>query len=140
MITSSHYRKEIVACIYGAPRQDLQLFYNKCDQLISKITSENVDMFLVGWYNVNLLSYEYNEGTAEFVNDLCSHLCLLLIDHPMCTETTSTISDDIFFNAYDEQIPTGIIFTQQIICLYSIYSVMQLLLMLLRNCLVTRVW
>ena len=43
-----HYRKEIVGCIYGASRQHLHLFNNKFDQLISKITTENIDLFLVG--------------------------------------------------------------------------------------------
>ena len=75
----------------------------KFDKLISKITSENADLFLVGDYNINLLNYECNEGTADFVNDLYSPLYLQLINRPTrFTESTSTTIDNIISNAYDE--------------------------------------
>ena len=88
-----HQRKNIVGCIYRAPGLDLRLFKNEFEQLICKITSENADLFQVGDYNINLHFYEYKEDTADFVNHLCSHLSLALINRPTWfTENTSTIN------------------------------------------------
>ena len=83
--------------------QVLHLFNNKFNRLISKITSENAYIFIVGEYNINIINYECNEGTADFSNDLYSHLCLPLTNRSTrFTETTFTIEDHIISSVYDE--------------------------------------
>ena len=60
---------------------------------------ENAKFLLAGDYNINLMNHETHKGSDNFLNQLCSHLCLPSITKPTSfTPISSTLIDNIIFD------------------------------------------
>ena len=78
------------------------------EPLLSKIKAEGKVTFLAGDFNVNLVKYNQNKGTAEFLEHLFSNNFTLHITLPTrSTLTSQTPIDNIFLNSQSHRSVSG---------------------------------
>ena len=59
----------MVGCIYKHPRMSTEEFNNQyMSHILEKISFENKGVYLLGDFNINLLNYETDRLTGEFLN------------------------------------------------------------------------
>ena len=76
--------------------------------MLEKVSSENKEVFLMGDFNINLLNYESNRETADFLNNMHSNSIVLYITLPThITPRSKTLFDNIFFNEINEAAISG---------------------------------
>ena len=69
------------------------------NELLEKLSKENKTIFLLGDFNINLLNYDINPPTNEFLDSLSSHYFLPHILQPSRITTNSkTLIDYSFSN------------------------------------------
>ena len=78
------------------------------EPLLSKIKAEGKGTFLAGDFNFNLIKYNQNKGTAEFLEHLFSnnftpHIILSM----RSTSTSQTLIDNTFLNSHLHQSVSG---------------------------------
>ena len=57
--------------------------------MLEKVSFENKDVFLMGDFNINLLNYESNRETADFLNNMHSNSLVPYITLPIDITTRS---------------------------------------------------
>ena len=73
----------------------------------------NKTFFVMGDFNINLLSYDGHTDTNDFINSMVSHHLLPYILHPTrVTDHSSTIIDNIFSNVTEFNTVSGKIINQ----------------------------
>ena len=71
--------------------------------MLEKVSFENKEVFLMGDFNINLLNYESNRETADFLNNMHSNSLVPYITLPTrITPRSKTLTDNIFFNEINE--------------------------------------
>ena len=89
----------IIGVIYRAPDDNLLNFVNTFNNILDKITKENKLCYLMGDFNVNLMNYQKNNLTGEFLDSMFSHLLIPMINRPTrITSHTATLIDNILTN------------------------------------------
>ena len=68
------------------------------DDVLSKLEKSNKTIFLMGDFNINLLSYEHHTETNDFINSMVSH--------------SSTVIDNIFSSVTEYETISGNIINQ----------------------------
>ena len=64
-------KNAIVGCIYKHPKLAIDEFNNhSLSPMLEKVSLENKEVFLMGDFNINLLNYEWNRKTADFLNNM----------------------------------------------------------------------
>ena len=64
---------------------------------LHKIQKENKSLFIMGDFNINILTYEAHSETSDFINLMVSHYLLPYILHPTrVTGHSATIIDNFF--------------------------------------------
>lgn len=92
----------LIVCVYRSPNSNLEIFLNKLEYLLYKITirprNRFKSVFILGDFNVNLL--EKNSKTESFINIFRSFkLHPTIIDKPTrVTSRSQTCIDNIFTN------------------------------------------
>ena len=91
----------VVGIVYRSPNQNLSLFLDKFDEILSTISKNNEHCYIMGDYNID--TYCLNEHSAtninEFVENLFSHMFLPLKSMPTrITAHSATPIDNIFTN------------------------------------------
>ena len=77
-------------------------------KLLENISKEQKSIFLLGDFNVNLLSYNEHNQTNEFLDSLASNLFVILILQPTrITSHFNTLIDNVFSNVIDPDIISG---------------------------------
>ena len=76
---------------------------NYLNKLSDNISKEQKSVFLLGDFNVNLLNYNENNQTNEFLDSLASNSLIPLILQP----TRTTNHSNIFSNAIEPDIISG---------------------------------
>ena len=77
----------------------------KCKNIVTLIDGNNLDIFIMGDFNVNLLNAETNENNNVFLNLMYSHSFYPLITKPTRISTTSaTLNDNICSNSHDDSV------------------------------------
>ena len=75
---------------------------NYLNKLLENISKEHKSIFLLGDFNVNLLSYNEHNQTNEFLDSLASNSFIPLILQPdRITSHSNTLIDNIFSNVVD---------------------------------------
>ena len=83
------------------------------DDVLSKLEKSNKTIFLMGDFNLNLLSYEHHTETNNFINSMVSHYLLPYILHSTrVTDHSSTVIDNIFSNVTEYETISGNIINQ----------------------------
>ena len=93
----------IVGVIYIHPSMDLADFnYNYLNKLLENISKEEKSFFLLGDFNVNLLTYHENNETNEFLDSLAFNSLIPLILQPTrITSHSNTLMNNIFSSVID---------------------------------------
>ena len=111
--TGSKAKNILCCCVYRHPNTDTKKFIGYMDNVLSKISKTNKLIFVMGDFNINLLSYEAHSETNEFINTMVSHYSLPYILHPTrVTDHSSTVIDNIFSNVTDYETVSGNIINQ----------------------------
>jgi len=91
--------KNIVGCVYRPPNQNTALFLDKFNDVLSYITKNNKQCYIMGEFNLDLLQYNHHTLTQEFIDTLFSFAFIPLISNPTClTSYSATLIDNIFTN------------------------------------------
>ena len=102
----------IIGVIYRPPNGNLQSFVHSFNEVIDKVGRENKLCYLMGDFNINLLNYQSNNLTGEFIDIMYSNLLCPLINGPTrITSHTATLIDNILTNNIDSDIVNGLFFS-----------------------------
>ena len=99
-ILSTESKNILCYCVYRHPNTDAQESVNYLDNLLQKLGKENIHIYLMGDFNLNLLNYESHSDTNDFINTMVSHYLLPYV--------SSTVIDNIFSNITDFDTKSGI--------------------------------
>ncbi|XP_057290925.1 uncharacterized protein LOC130613625 [Hydractinia symbiolongicarpus] len=99
----------IIGCIYKHPHMDLHDFnMNHLTPILSKTTSENKNIFLMGDFNANLLLSDSNPDISDFLDSIFSFsLAPSILLPTRITENTSTLIDNIFHDPFELNCKSG---------------------------------
>ena len=102
-------KNTIVGCIYKHPKLAIDEFNNQfLSPMLEKVSFENKEVYVMGSFNINLLNYESNRETGDFLNNLHSNSLVRYITLPTCiTPRSKTLIDNIFFNKINEAAISG---------------------------------
>ena len=103
-VLSDSNKNAIVGCIYKHPGLTIQEFnFDFLYPLIDKLATENKNIVLLGDFNVDLLDYESNNPTREFLDLMFSASLTPQITVPTrLTVRSKTLIDNIFTNPVEE--------------------------------------
>ena len=101
---SGSNKNTIVGCIYKHPGLTTWDFnFNFLQSLIDKLHIENKNIVLLGDFNVDLLHYESNNPTSEFLDLMFSASLTPQVTIPTClTVHSKTLIDNIFTNSVEK--------------------------------------
>ena len=89
----------ICGCIYRHPNSDFIQFSEYFEKTLSKVTKENKECYISGDFNVDILNYNQNKISTDFLNSISSAGFLPSILEPTrLTDNSSTLIDNIFTN------------------------------------------
>ena len=105
----------IIGIIYRPntfPKADLDVFIKTMTDIIELLNDEGKRVILMGDFNVDLLKFDVNSKTNDFINDIFSNGFLPLITKPTrITSHSATLIDHIHTNILDRKYTSGIIIT-----------------------------
>ena len=105
-----HGKNIIVGCVYRPPNQNTAMFIDKFNNVLSLISKDNKHFYVMGDFNQDLLQYNHQVPTEEFIDSLSSHAFLPLIFNPTrLTSYSATLIDHIFTNKLAHSVFSGII-------------------------------
>ena len=98
-VTDINFGKKIIGAIYRPSGNDISLFNNAFESLMSIVTRGKYECIIAGDYNIDLLKSEQHIGTEHFVNNLFANSFVPLITKPTRYSTySSTLIDNIITN------------------------------------------
>ena len=81
---------------------------NHITQLLDKLSNENNDIVIMGDFNINLINYNADKHTSNFLDTMFSQSFLPYITTPTrITRNTKTLIDNIFHNKVLNNIISG---------------------------------
>ena len=103
----------VVGVIYRPPNTDLVKFNDFFSDLLCKLRAENKLVYLLGDYNINILSAETHTMSGEFLEIMFSNMFVPLINKPTRVgKTSATIIDNILTNSkHFDSCLSGIFYT-----------------------------
>ena len=102
----------IIGIIYRPPNQDVVVFNDKLNEILSSIKSEKKLIYLMGDFNINILDAKDHIPSSEFLDVIYAHSMFPLITKPTrITAETSTLIDNIFHNDISMHCLNGILYT-----------------------------
>ena len=100
----------IVGTIYRPPNQNLDIFFDKFNTILSIISKDNKNCYLMGDFNLDFLQYDKHKSTQEFIDSFFLHMFYPIINRPTClTSYSATLIDNIFTNCFAQNFCSGII-------------------------------
>ena len=95
----------IVGIVYRPPNHRLDDFLSTNNELLGNISRENKISFVMGDFNINLINYQNQHLTGQFLDGMYSNVFFPLITHPSrITSHTATLIDNIFANNFFERL------------------------------------
>ena len=106
-------KNTIAGCIYKHPKLEINEFNNHfLSPMFEKASFENKEVFLMSDFIINLLNYESNRETADFLNNMHLKSLVPYITLPTCiTPRSKTLINNIFFNEINEAAISGSLIT-----------------------------
>ena len=103
----------MLCCVYRHPNSSIDTFSEYLHELFSNPAVCNKQVFILGDFNIDLLNYNSNTPSTNYVNFLFSKQFLPYIIHPSrVSGNSSTLIDNIFSNITDNETVSGNIMTQ----------------------------
>ena len=99
----------IVRVTYRHTYMNLTEFnWNYLNQLLENVSKEQLSIFLLRDFNVNLLNHNEHNQTNKFLDFLVSNSCIPLVLQPTrITSYSNTLIDNIFLYVIDPDIISG---------------------------------
>ena len=112
-IINKKNKNTFVGCIYKHPKLAIDEFNNHfLSPMLKKVSFENKEVYLIGDFNINILNYELNRETADFLNNIHSNSLVPYITLPTrITSRSKTLIDNIFFNEINDAAISGNLIT-----------------------------
>ena len=108
-IINKEGKNTIVGCIYKHPKLAIDEFNNHfLSPMLEKVSFENKEVYLIGDFNINLLNYESNRETTDFLNNIHSNS---FVTPTRITPRSKTLIDNIFFNEINKAAISGNLIT-----------------------------
>ena len=108
-ITVPHGKNIIFGSVYRPPNQNMALFLDKFNDILSRISKDNKQCYVMGDFNLDL-EYNHHTPTQEFIDTLFSHAFIPLISNPTrLTSFSATLIDNIFTNNLSQNVLNGIV-------------------------------
>ena len=91
----------LCGCVYRHPNTDIPNFHDHIESL-KRLDKNKYNVFIMGDFNIDLLQYESNSHTNDFINSVISHSFLPYIHQPTrVTDHSATVIGNIFSNITD---------------------------------------
>ena len=117
-IINSKSKNIIVGTIYRPPNNEIDLFLHDIDEGLHKILQENKNVYLMGDYNIDLLTTTQHNN-LRFMNILHSNAFYPHINKPTrISNTSQTLIDNIFSKRCISIVPMAF-FTQTFLIIYQ---------------------
>ena len=104
----------LIGVIYRPPGTDIKRFNDCLEKLFAIIKSENKLSYMMGDWNINLLSVEHHEPSQDFLDLLMSNSLIPTITKPTrVTHRSATLIDNIFSGGlfHTDKSFSGILYT-----------------------------
>ena len=90
----------IIGCVYKHPKHEFNDFTNNyITPLLDKLSNENKDIMFMGDFNINLINYNDDKNTGNFLDTMFSQSFLPYTTTPTrITRNTKTLADNIYYN------------------------------------------
>ena len=90
----------IIECVYKHPKHEVSEFTNNFIMpLLDKLSNENKAIMIMGDFNINLINYNDDKNTGNFLDTMFSQYFLPYITKPTrITRNTKTLIDNIYYN------------------------------------------
>ena len=113
-IKNNSQKNIICGCVYRHPRRNSDAFFEYLDSTLSKLTSENKEIYICGDFNINLIKSDSDTISSNFYNLFSANGFLPLILHPsrVVDGQTPSLIDNIFTNNTSNIILSGNIYLQ----------------------------
>ena len=99
-ILNKKQKNMIIGCVYKHPKHGVSDFTNNyITPLLDKLSNENKDIMIMGDFNINLITYNDDKNTGNFLDTMFSQSFLPYITTPTrITRNTKTLIDNIYYN------------------------------------------
>ena len=99
-ILNKKQKNMIIGCVYKHPKHEVSDFTNNfITPLLDKLSNENKDIMIMGDFNINLITYNDDKNTGNFLDTMFSQSFLPYITTPTrITRNTKTLIDNIYYN------------------------------------------
>ena len=99
-ILNKKQKNMIIGCVYKHPKHEVSDFTNNfITPLLDKLSHENKDIMVMGDFNINLINYNDDKNTGNFLDTMFSQSFLPYITTPTrITRNTKTLIDNIYYN------------------------------------------
>ena len=99
-ILNTKQKNMIIECVYKYPKHEFSDFTNNfITPLLDKLSNENKDIMIMGGFNINLINYNDEKNTGNFLDAMFSQSFLPYITtSTRITGNAKTIIDDIYYN------------------------------------------
>ena len=99
-ILNKKQKNMIIGCVYKHPKYGVSDFTNNyITPLLDKLSNENKDIMIMGDFNINLINYNDDKNTGNFLHTRFSQSFLPYITTPTrITRNTKTLIDNIYYN------------------------------------------
>ncbi len=109
-IINEKAKNAIISCVYRSPGSCVEAFTDKIMELFDR--SHNKIVFLCGDFNIDLENSSSLKTTSEFINSMYSLSLFPMIYKPTrITSKSATVIDNIFTNAVEGKVVSGILIT-----------------------------
>ena len=107
-INNTKAKNILCCCAFRHPSSNPVRFKEHLESILSQLTRENKNIFIMGDFNINLLSSESHPESNDFILMLNSFFLLPYILQPTrITERSATLIDNIFANTYSMNAISG---------------------------------
>ena len=94
------------------PRADIDVFTTKLADITAKINNENIESYIMGDFNIDLLKFQKHDQTKYFIESMLTTGYLPVITKPTrITDHSATLLDYIYSNSKSLNYQSGIIIT-----------------------------
>ena len=90
----------IIGCVYKHPNHEVSNFTNNyITLLLDKLCNENKDIMIMGDFNINLITYNDDKNTGNFLDTMFSQSFLPYITTPTrIIRNIETLINNIYYN------------------------------------------
>ena len=90
----------IIGCVYKHPKHEVSGFTNNfITPLLDKLSNENKDIMIMGDFNINLINYNDDKNTGNFLDTMFSQSFLPYITTPTrIIRNIETLINNIYYN------------------------------------------